>query len=369
MVSCNNMLLLYMAIEIQSLCFHVFPALRRISNSSIEASIKYYIYSITSTVIFLIGLSFIYGSYGTVNFSELMLLSPGTTNNLVLNTSLFFISVLILSKPAIFPSHTWIPAVYEGSPLIITLFFATVAKIPFIFLLIKFILVFGLSSHSIMSVLQFLAISSVIYGSIVALTQVKLKKLLAYSAISHMGFILLGVLQNTIDGISAGIFYFTIYLFLTFSTFAILVFYKYLRNNDVIELDKTTDLIRLYRTNPILAFMFATLLSSMAGIPPFIGSFSKWYIFLSFLSSHDYLTLIIVIFTNLYSSLFYIRLVRNIFFDKDLIFYGDYVISNSYPSAFLITIFFFFNLLFFLFHSVLLSIIKVVVLSSFVNIF
>ncbi len=275
MVSCNNMLLLYMAIEIQSLCFYVFPALRKISNLSIEASIKYYIYSITSTVIFLIGLSFIYGSFGTVNFSELSLLLPGATNDLTLNVSLFFVSVLILFKLAIFPSHIRIPAVYEGSPLIITLFFATIAKIPFIFSLIKFISLFTPFSPFSLSILQFLAVCSIIYGSMVALTQTKLKKLLAYSAVSHMGFILPGIIQNTIDGISAGIFHFIIYLFLTFSIFAILISYRYLRNNDIIELDKTTDLIRIYNTNPILAFIFATFLLSMAGIPPFIGFFSK----------------------------------------------------------------------------------------------
>jgi len=365
MISSNHMLLTHIAIEIQSLCFYVFLAMRKTSNLSIEASIKYYIYSITSTVIFLLGSSLLYSLYGTLNFSELSILLVDSEFNVTLAISISLLFITVLFKLAIFPFHSRIPAVHEGSPLIITLFFATIAKIPFVYLLVKFVIIFKPVAWYFVPQLQFLSIISILYGSIVALTQTKLKKLLAYSAISHMGFIVLGISYGTIDGISAGIFYFIIYLFLTFSIFSILLYYRYLRNNEIVELDKTVDLIRLYKTNPILAFILSSFLLSMAGIPPFIGFFSKWYVFHVLASTFNYSILVIIIFSNSYASLSHIRLIRNAFFNKDTTVYGDFLISNLYPLAFFIVVCGSINCLFFLFHPTLFYLIKILVMSLF----
>lgn len=231
LISSNDFIVLYLAVELQSFCFYILSALKRYSNLSIEASLKYFILGSFSSGILLFGISLIYGFFGTLSFNEI--------NNIIFFSDIFasldrniifamlFITVGILFKLGVVPFHFWLPDVYEGSPTIVTALFSIVTKFSFLVLFIKvYFFVFLKLSFVFNDIFLFLALLSTIFGSIMSLYQVKIKRLLAYSAISHMGFILMSLSLFSISGLQSFLMYVFIYTVMSLNIFSIMLVFR-----------------------------------------------------------------------------------------------------------------------------------------------
>lgn len=368
-VNANDFIFLYLALELQSLSLYVLAASNRYLNKSIEGGLKYFILGSLASGFFLFGISLIYGFTGLTTFTELKLFlqtlpllntttildlnyeSNFTFYNFIFNqfnsyflvssfywilfTGLFFIFVAFSFKFSIVPFHSWTPDVYEGSPLLITAFFALVPKIGIFYLFIKFLEIFMLFSV-FKDIFQVLGLITILIGSLGALTQIKIKRLLAYSTISNMGFIFLGFSLNTFNGLHASLVYILIYIFLNICFFSILIS---LRKNTGKLVTNITELTSIYRSNPILAIMLAITLFSIAGIPPMAGFFNKLYLLYALIYKTKIFVAFIVVFTGVYSSIYYIRLIKIMFFEKPFIW-------SFYKKSSIIIIYLLINLTF-----------------------
>jgi NADH-quinone oxidoreductase subunit N len=339
LISSNDLLALYLAIELQSLCLYVLAALKRTSEYSVEAGLKYFVLGAFSSGFLLFGCALIYAYAGTTNFEKLMLINSSgmllESNNYViagLITGIAFITIALLFKLAAVPFHMWAPDVYEGAPTIVTAFFAIVPKIAIFSVLIrlfynifydilfllpnsidKTMLVSNTSDISLINessvmVLSICAMLSMLVGTLGALAQKKIKRLLAYSAISHAGYMLMGFATGTIEGIEALLIYIMIYIIITIATFSMVIALK--------KVVYITDLDLLNQTNPVLAITFAIFIFSTAGIPPLAGFFSKLYLFLAAISASMYPLVIVALISSCIGCFYYIRLIKLVFFSE-----------------------------------------------------
>lgn len=362
----NNLFLMYLGMELISLCLYIFPILRKKSNLSAEASSKYFIYSVYTTAVSSFGLSFLYGVLGTLNFSEIqLLLYSENFNNFSILIPFAFISISFSFKMAIFPFHSRISDIYVGAPLIIVAFFAIISKIPSIIIFVKLFVIFYPIFQYLVPFMQVLFVISIVYGSLMAIVQINLRRLLAFSAMSHLGLILLSITQCTPSGIAAALNYMVIYVVLNIALSSISIHYRFLSNNLVCELESTADIARLYKTNPILGIAFATFLFSMAGIPPFAGFFAKLFVFISLIDNSNYFILFIIIFVNLLTSIYYIRLIKNLFFNKSIKLYADFVIGERIVLFYIIFSIFFINIFFIFIQGTFFSFLTILVCSLF----
>lgn len=358
LVSSYDLLGLYLTIELQSLCFYVLAASKRYSEFSTEAGLKYFLLGAFSSGILLFGASAIYGFTGMTNFEDLGKLS----NTQIFSESHFpaamiigiiFIAVAFLFKMTAVPFHMWAPDVYEGSPTYITAFFAIVPKIAIIGVFIRF---FNVSIQGFFTEWETIfilsSIASLILGSIAAMAQQKLKRLLAYSSISHVGFMLIGFCCGTIEGIQALLIYIVIYMIMSCGFFSIALS---LYDKKGLFCESIHDFRLLGKTNPILAFTFTIILFSMAGIPPLAGFCSKFYLFFASLSSSLYVLAFVGIITSVISCFYYIRFIRIMYFEtssnnirKDVLasktftFFYDISFANSFVLALVATFLIFF---------------------------
>lgn len=363
----NDLLILYLVIELQSLCFYVLVASKQTSSFSTESGLKYFILGSFSSGLLLFGISLIYGFSGLLNFEDLHYFCSSLTyikdynyiqNGLLLG--LLFVTFALLFKLGVVPFHMWLPDVYEGAPTIITAFLSIIPKISILFIFIKFYFsIFFYYSFIWHSIFIYSAILSIIIGSIVAIYQIKIKRLFTYSIISNSGFFLFGLSFSNIEGLQSLIFYLFIYLFIMLNIFICIISIKEINNNLIIK--KISLLINLYNINPILALSFSILLFSIAGIPPLVGFFGKFYILLIGLkNSLFFITFIFIIF-SIVSMFYYIRLIKLMFFNKNKywFFFDTITKSNSIILGFfiLINLFFFINpnLIFKLIHNISIS--------------
>ena len=352
MVSANDFIFLYLSLELQSLSLYVLATSNRYLNKSIEGGLKYFIFGSLASGLFLFGISILYGLTGLTNFSELSIfLQSGFIDQtfsidyiLLILLSFFFIISGFLFKFSIVPFHNWTPDVYEGSPLLITAFFATVPKIGIFYIFIKLIILMYSNFFEIYHFLFFYTgFFSIILGSLGALVQTKLKRLLAYSTISNMGFIFLGLSLDTFEGYHSALIYLLLYILLNLSLFGIILS---LRKNTGQLVIYITDLTSIFRTNPLLAVLLTINLFSLAGIPPLAGFFSKFYIVIALISSNIYIAAFICVFVGVYSSIYYIRLIKIMFFEKPFVWSYFKGISNNISYLLMIisviNVFFFF---------------------------
>tara|TARA_B100000686_G_scaffold325377_1_gene382100 strand:- start:122749 stop:124185 length:1437 start_codon:yes stop_codon:yes gene_type:complete len=316
MISCNNLISMYLGIELQSLSLYILASINKKSIKSTEAGLKYFILGALSSGILLYGCSLIYGFTGALNFQEIELkLSVLPQLDLGLIFGLVFIIVSLAFKVSAVPFHMWTPDVYEGSPTPITAFFAIVTKIVAVGLLIRFlILPFGQFVDDWSQIIIFLSISSMILGALAAMTQNNIKRLLAYSSIGHIGYMLIGLATGAETGIRGIIIYLCIYLFMNAAVFTILLSIKI--NGKYIENIKS--FAGLSKKYPIISFIISIMMFSMAGIPPFAGFFSKFYIFISALESKLVFLAIIGVLSSVVAAFYYIRIVKIIYFDDGL---------------------------------------------------
>lgn len=320
LVSSYDLLPLYLTIELQSLCFYVLAASRRYSEFSTEAGLKYFLLGAFSSGILLFGFSLIYGFTGMTNFEDLAKISYSqifaNSQNfmpLSLTIGIIFIAVGFLFKMTAVPFHMWAPDVYEGSPTYITAFFAIVPKMAIIGIFLR---LFELSLQGFFAQWEIVfilsSLLSLILGAIAAMAQQRLKRLLAYSSIGHVGFMLMGFCCGTVEGIQALLIYIVIYMIMSCGIFALALA---LYDKDAKFLQTLQEFRSLGKTNPILALTFTIILFSMAGIPPLAGFCSKFYLFFAALSSSLYLLAFIGVITSVISCFYYIRFIKIMYFE------------------------------------------------------
>ena len=313
LISSKDLISLYLSIELISLSLYILASIKRDGEYSTEAGIKYFLLGAVASGILLFGSALIYWLTGETSFegiSNFLWYSTSLENEgslILLQSAAIFIIIALLFKLAAAPFHMWAPDVYEGSPMIVTAFFAIVPKIATLGLLYEllfgpFASLFGL----IKPFLLFSALLSIIIGSLGAINQTKLKRLVAYSAIAHMGFILLGLSTGVLSGFLATFVYIILYIVTSFNTFAFL-----LSLNSPIYISQLTGLSRY---NPILAYTFVFSLFSMAGIPPLAGFFSKYLVLLSVINNNLYFVALIAVIFSVIGSYYYLRLIMWMFF-------------------------------------------------------
>ena len=327
--SSNDLLSMYLGIELQSLALYVVAAIRRDSLESSESGVKYFVLGALSSGILLYGCSLIYGFSGSTNFTEIRSSLSSLDN---LNIGLIFGLVFVLSglafKISAVPFHMWTPDVYQGAPTSITAFFAIVPKVSGVALIYRFCLEpFGDFYSEWSQIIIFLAISSMFVGAIAAITQTNIKRLLAYSSIGHIGYVLIGLASANSSGIKAVVIYMSIYVIMNISVFTILLSLKY--NNKYIE--KISDFTGLSNDKKFLALSLAVIMLSMAGIPPFAGFFGKFYIFTAAIEANLIMLAILGVIASVISAYYYLRIIKVMYFDEtDKLNFQLNISSQSY---------------------------------------
>lgn len=357
LVSSADFISLYLALELQSLSFYVLAAMKRNSEFSTEAGLKYFMLGAFSSGLLLFGCSLIYGFTGVTNFSELARIFTGGTQEILTTTTalpacelgMVFLLVGFLFKVTAVPFHMWSPDVYEGAPTPITAFFLIVPKAA---LFGVFLRVFLESFYDFFvpwqKILMVTSLCSMILGSVAALSQTRIKRLLAFSSIGHVGYLLAGFACGTIEGIQGLLIYLFVYIFMNLNMFAfILCGMRREHLETVPRIKYITDLSCLAKTNPVLALTFTITLFSMAGIPPLAGFYSKAYLFFAAMSSNLYVLAAVGVVCSVLSCFYYIRLVKIMYFEgpKNWCSFTRIPLENAIVLA--ITLFF---VLFFMFY-------------------
>ncbi len=313
MISANNLIALYMGLELQSLSLYVLAAINRDSARASEAGLKYFVLGALSSGMLLYGSSLVYGFTGSTAFPQIAesLTAHGAGVGLVFG--LVFIIAGLAFKISAVPFHMWTPDVYEGAPTPVTAFFAAAPKVAAMALLIRVMVsAFGNVVPDWQQILIFVAIASMALGSFAAIGQNNIKRLLAYSSIGNMGYALVGLAAGTPEGVQGTVVYMMIYMIMTLGTFACVLAMR--RRGHMVE--EISDLAGLARNNKGLAFVFAMLMFSLAGIPPLAGFFGKYFVFLAAVKSGLYLLSVIGVVTSVIGAYYYLRIVKIIYFDE-----------------------------------------------------
>ena len=345
--SSNDFISLYLSIEFQSLCFYILASLKRNSYFSTESGLKYFVLGAFSSGLLLFGFSLLYGFTGIMTFSDFIIFLKNEDNFIIIISLIFLISGLFF-KLSIAPFHMWTPDVYQGAPTIITAFFAIVSKIPLIILLLRFKIIFFLEFFSNWhNILIFGCLLSLIFGTIGGLYQVKLKRLLAYSSITNLGYMLLALIIGTIEGLDALFIYLIIYILININIFGIFLNLRERSKNRPVR--SVIDLFNISKSNLSLTFSLCLALFSLAGIPPLAGFYGKFYLFFASLYAHYYFLTLIIIILSVFASIYYIRLIKIMLFDNINTWGFYYDLSKT--EAYIISITTLFNIYFFLFPS------------------
>lgn len=319
LVSAYNFISLYLALELQSFCLYILAAINRNSEFSTEAGLKYFVLGAFFSGLLLFGFSLIYGFSGVCDYGSLQQFLFISSGNNYTNTSITVASVFIFSafffKLSSAPFHILTPDIYEGSATSISAFFAIVPKISILAVLTRFTFISFYNDIFFFCQIIFIlaSLSSIFFGTFSALTQYKIKRLFAYSTISHIGFILMGLCCGSQEGISASYFYIVIYIITTIICFGLLL--SVYTKREWLRLYYIKDLICLTRSNPLAALITAITFFSIAGIPPLAGFFSKMLIFMMAFFSNLYLLALIGILTSIVSCFYYIRIIKSVYFD------------------------------------------------------
>ena len=339
MVSSNDLLSLFVSIELQSLALYILVSFSKEDFNSSEAGVKYFVIGSLSTCIFLFGSSLIYGLVGSTNFSEIsQFMSDQYSVPLLLVVGLIFILVSLSLKISAAPFHMWTPDVYQGSPSLVTAFLSTAPKVAVFGVLIRVLVYpFGEIIVDWGKILVILSIFSMLIGSLGALRQDDLKRLMAYSTINHIGFILMGLVPGSEDGITAICIYLIFYITMNLGVFLFILNMK----RDQLNVTKIKDLSGLYKTEPLIAGCLALLFFSMAGIPPLAGFISKLLILNIVIDNNLFFLAIIAVITSVISAFYYIRLVKSMFFDSPT---EELDLLTNSQSKLLLSVFGLFNL-------------------------
>ena len=314
MVSAYSLLTVYLGLELLSLSLYAMVAFNRKSAAASEAAMKYFVLGAIASGMLLYGISMLYGVTGTLQLDQLShALAANETMSMLMTFGLVFIIVGVAFKLGAVPFHMWVPDVYQGAPTAVTLFIGSAPKIAAFAMAIR-LLVNGM--HPLMvdwqQMLLILAVLSMATGNIIAISQTNLKRMLAYSTIAHIGYLLLGLVAGSPSGFAAGMFYAITYALMSTGAFGIII----LLSRKGFESDNLEDLKGLADKSPWFAFIMMILMFSMAGIPPFVGFWAKWFVLKEIIAANmTWLAAVAVVF-SIIGAYYYLRVVKLIYFDK-----------------------------------------------------
>ncbi len=317
MVSANNLLILYLGLELLSLCLYALVAFNRDDGKGSEAAMKYFVLGAIASGMLLYGMSILYGLSGSLQLSEIALAvsqarDAGSAQNIGMIFALVFIVVALAFKLGAVPFHMWMPDVYHGSPTAVTALIATAPKLAGFAIFMR-LLVEGLGGLQAdwQQMIIVLAVLSLAVGNIIAIAQSNLKRMLAYSTISHVGFILLGILAGTAGGYSAAMFYTITYAMMSLAGFGIIM----LLARQGFEADNIDDLKGLNQRSPWYAFLMMLIMLSMAGVPPTVGFWAKLAVLNAVIDVNLIWMAIIAVFFSIIGIFYYLRIIKVMYFD------------------------------------------------------
>src|SRR6202000_2759280 len=348
LISSSNLISMYLSIELQSFAVYILSTLYRNSESATSAGLKYFLLGSLSSCVILLGSGLIYTFTGLTNLESIynLISVTGPISNITLGIALGFIFIFagFLLKVAAAPLHNWAPDVYDESPTIVTIWLTIMPKISILILILEIFtqitsvtvnpILESLNTVGLNTITNLLLISSLfslIIGTVVGLAQTKIKRLLAYSTISHIGFILLALAINSKQAIDSFIFYIIQYTLTNLNTFLILLAVGYIINYNILinkgsekDINYISELKGLFFSNPILSISLTICLLSMAGTPPFLGFFSKQFVLYSAIESGYYFMSLAGILVSIISASYYLRIIRILHTEESLIIaYGN----------------------------------------------
>ena len=316
MISANSFLTVYLGLELLALCLYALVAFRRDSKAGAEAAMKYFVLGALASGMLLYGISMVYGATGQLSFPEVAsVITSGRADQTVLVFGLVFVVLGVSFKFGAVPFHMWVPDVYHGAPTAVTLFLGSAPKIAAFALAIR-LLVDGMGGlvAQWQDMLIILAVLSMALGNLVAIAQTNIKRMLAYSTISHVGFIFLGLLAGTDKGFSAAMFYAIIYALTAAGGFGVLT----MISRKGFDAENIHDLKGLNDRSPWLAFMMMLILFSMAGVPPTVGFFAKLFVLEAVVSIDLVWLAAVAVFFSIIGAFYYIRAIKVMYFDKPI---------------------------------------------------
>ncbi|NLS03197.1 NADH-quinone oxidoreductase subunit NuoN [Rhizobium sp. P32RR-XVIII] len=315
MISANDLIALYLGLELQSLSIYVIAAINRENLKSSEAGLKYFVLGALSSGLLLYGMSLVYGFTGHTQFVAIaQALSVEGARSLGLIFGLVFILAGIAFKLSAVPFHMWTPDVYEGAPTPVTAFLASAPKVAAMAMMTRIVITaFQPIIADWQQVVVFVSIASMVLGSFAAIGQRNIKRLMAYSSIGHMGFALVGLAAGNPDGVSGVMLYMLIYLVMSLGSFAIIMS---MRRKDGTVVEAVDELAGLSSTNPFMATILTILMFSLAGIPPLAGFFAKYFVFVAAVEAKLYALALIGLLSSVVGAYYYLRIIKLMWFDE-----------------------------------------------------
>ena len=314
MISANDFISLYMGLELQSLSLYVLASMKKDSSKSSEAGLKYFILGALASGFFLFGVSLLFGIAGTTAYTELSLILVNYENySPLLALAIVMILCSIAFKLSAAPFHMWTPDVYEGSPTTVTAFIAVVPKIAAVAIIVRVLYIpFGNIYEIWYQILIMISVASIYVGAFGALVQDNIKRLMAYSTIGSIGYVLLALSAGSQEALQGALIYITIYTISVMGSFVAIVFME----KDNIALEKISDLAGISKTDPYTAICFSILLLSLAGLPPFAGFVGKFYIFRSLIIEDLTWLAVIGVIGSVIAAYYYLKLIKIMYLDS-----------------------------------------------------
>ena len=314
MAGAKSLFMIFLGLEVMSVCFYVLAGVNRKKEKAIEASLKYFLLGSFATGFLVYGIALIYGSAQTTSIDMITAGFAEYSSNIIFLVGILLFLIGFSFKIAAFPFHMWVPDVYEGAPTTVTGLFSTVGKAAAFAAIIATLtaLFSGESASMFLPYLAVLSIFSMLFGSIVAIAQSNMKRMLAYSSISHAGYILIGLASGTSTGVAGVVFYLAVYTFMNLAAFGIIALIEG-------ENDKNLDInsfAGLGTKSPVLAALLAIIMFSLAGLPPLAGFFAKYYVFIAAIKSGLTWLAVLGIISSVISVYFYLRIVVLMYFKE-----------------------------------------------------
>ncbi|MSO73029.1 MAG: NADH-quinone oxidoreductase subunit NuoN [Rhodospirillaceae bacterium] len=313
MISANDLIALYLGVELQSLSLYVLAAFHRDNQRATEAGVKYFVLGALASGLLLYGSSLVYGFAGTTTFEGLAMAVKSGPNSIGVTIGIVFVITGLAFKVSAVPFHMWTPDVYEGAPTPITAFFSVAPKIAGLCLFLRVLVgPFAGMIEQWQQVIIAIAVLSMTWGAIAAIAQKSIKRLMAYSSIGHVGYALIGLVVGNEEGARGLLFYLLVYLFMSVGTFAVIMSMR-VKGKYVEEIG---DLAGLSRNNPGMAMALAVLMFSMAGIPPMAGFLGKFYIFVAAVNAGFVALAVVGLLASVVGAFYYLRLIKIMYFDE-----------------------------------------------------